>query len=85
MNGRPAGSVSILTAVKRKLRDDPSRLDELAEYYIENVDRRSLLWQMIDGRPQQDVTTQGEKIPAPILNVQSDDSDEQDTEADQTD
>ena len=53
--GRPKGSLSIMAKIKKYLEDNPNKLDELVQYYITNEKERSLLLQMIDGKPPQDL------------------------------
>lgn len=82
--GRTPGSISIKDLVRKHLEDNPEDLEEFVLHFIKT--NRELAWQMIEGRPSQDVTSGGEKInPMPILgnitqNVQTDSSTLQDTQ-----
>lgn len=68
--GRPKGTFSLKTRIIQQLQENPDQLQEVLNYLIK--EERALLWQMIDGRPSQDVTSAGEKInPIPIFNGQS--------------
>ena len=76
--GRPKGSLSIKDLVRQHLEDNPGDLKEYVEHFIKK--NRELSWQMLEGRPQQDITSDGKALPTPILNVvPSDDSNEKDT------
>jgi|SRR3990172_10579884 len=71
--GRPKGSLSIMAKIKKYLEDNPNKLDELVQYYITNEKERSLLLQMIDGKPPQDLNLgQNPELPFTI-NVIKDD------------
>lgn len=82
--GRPKGSVSVMAKIKQYLEEHPDRLDDLVHYYLTEETHRALLLQMIDGRPPQDVTTGGERLPVPILYVPNDISDQKDNGVEQT-
>lgn len=84
--GRPAGKISILAKVKDFLYENPKKMEELVQDYINNPDHRQLLFQMIDGRPRQDVTSAGEKLPTPLLmHVRDNDSDKENPPPEGTD
>ena len=55
--GRPKGSISLLTDIKRELKrmadKDPEEYKKLIRYYIDNEKTRDLLIKMIDGMPKQ--------------------------------
>lgn len=70
--GRPPGVISITAAIRKRLSEHPELVDQLVEYYINDKDQKSLLWQMLDGRPRQDVTSGDEKLPTPILSIFAD-------------
>lgn len=70
--GRKKGMLSITAAIRKRLSENPHLVDELVEYYIHDKDQKSLLWQMLDGRPRQDVTSGDEKLPTPILSIFAD-------------
>lgn len=56
--GRPKGSLSITTAIRRFLEDNPDKFEELMQDYLEDKKHRELLWKMIDGMPKQQVDTE---------------------------
>lgn len=58
--GRPKGSKSIKDAVRKYLEDNPEDFEEFIEHFIKG--NRELAWQMLEGRPAQDLTSGGEKI-----------------------
>ena len=51
--GKPKGSLSIKAAIKRRLEDNPEELKEVVEHFVKK--NRELMWQMIEGRPSQQV------------------------------
>lgn len=52
-SGRPKGSISVLSEIKKYLKNNPDKMEELVKYYLEDEKMRGLLLQMIDGRPHQ--------------------------------
>jgi hypothetical protein len=65
-NGRPKGSgLNIKDAVRQYLEEHPGEKREFIEHFIKN--NRELAWQMLEGKPQQDITSGGEKLPTPLL------------------
>ena len=58
--GRPKGSKSIKDAVRKYLEDNPVDFQDFIRHFINK--NRELAWQMLEGRPPQDVTSGGEKI-----------------------
>ena len=64
-NGRPKGSISIKDRVRQYLENNPEDMEAYVKHFVEK--NRELSWQMLEGRPQQDVTSGGEKLPTPIL------------------
>lgn len=68
--GRPPGSISPITKVKQIFEEDPERFKEFIESYIEDPANRKHIVEMIDGKPQQDITSKGERIlPTPIMSI----------------
>lgn len=55
--GRPKGSISITTKVKRLLEDNPEKFQELVDKLIN--DSPELVWKMIDGMPKQETKVEG--------------------------
>lgn len=51
--GKAKGTISILSRVKKYLKEHPDKFDELIDFYIDNRKMRELLWKMIDGMPKQ--------------------------------
>jgi len=51
--GKPKGSVSIKTEIMKRLKKNPKELKEIIEYFIK--ENRELMWQMLEGRPRQQV------------------------------
>ena len=82
-NGRPKGSISIKDLVRKHLETHPDDLIDFVKHFIET--NRELAWQMMEGRPYQDILSGGEKLPVPILNVFTNNSDNQDKEINQKD
>lgn len=56
--GRPPGSISIKEQIRKKLRDNPELLEEVVNYFTK--DSRELMWQMLEGKPSQDLNLGGE-------------------------
>lgn len=78
-NGRPKGSFSIKSKIIKRLEANPKELKNVIDYLIDN--EQALLFQMIDGRPQQDVVSDGKALPTPILAaLPADDYEERSTE-----
>ena len=69
--GRPKGK-TIKERVRDWLEDNPDDMKAFVEHFVKN--NKELAWQMMEGRPQQDVTSGGEKLPTPLLNVLYNDS-----------
>ena len=67
-NGRPKGSFSIKTQIIKRLESNPEEVKNIIDYLL--TKEQALLFQMIDGRPQQDVTSQGERLSLPIIGMQ---------------
>ena len=66
LNGRPKGTISILTKVKKYLKEHPDKFEELIAYYIDNRKMRELLWKMIDGMPRQSHEIGGKEGGLPV-------------------
>jgi hypothetical protein len=63
--GRPKGSISIKDKVRQYLEGHPEEVEAIVEHFVKT--NRELMWQMLEGRPAQDVTSGGDKInPIPI-------------------
>ena len=62
--GRPKG-LSIKELVRNHLEEHPEDMAKFVAYFVEKD--RSLAWQMLEGKPPQDITSGGDKInPIPI-------------------
>lgn len=55
--GRPKGSISIKEKIRKRLMDNPEALEDIITYFVK--DSRELMWQMLEGKPQQDVNLEG--------------------------
>jgi len=64
-NGRPKGK-TIKERVREYLEEHPNDMNSFVDHFIKK--NRELAWQMLEGRPSQDVTSKGEKIQVPIYN-----------------
>ena len=62
--GRPKGSISIKDEVRKHLEAHPEEVEEIVKHFVKS--NRELMWQMLEGRPQQDLTSDGKAIPSPI-------------------
>jgi len=60
--GRPTG-ISIKEKVQQFLKDNPDKLEELCDFYLNSEKMRELLWKMIDGLPRGSFTEDGEGFP----------------------
>lgn len=81
-NGRPKGK-TIKDLVREYLEEHPNDMKAFVDHFVKK--NRELAWQMLEGKPHQagDITSGGK--PIPILNVQRDDSDKEDSEAEEKD
>ncbi|MBT4732923.1 hypothetical protein HOB87_13275 [Candidatus Woesearchaeota archaeon] len=85
-SGRPKGSISIKDKIRKHLENNPEKLEELVKFYMENEQpvMRKLLWEMLDGKPEQTVDMEL-IVPKPILDVPKDSSDNKDITIEQED
>lgn len=63
--GRPKGSKSIKDAVRQYLKRNPTEFTDFVAHFVK--ENRELAWQMLEGKPQQDITTAGEKVNNQVL------------------
>lgn len=56
-NGRPAGK-TIKESVKEWLKDNPDDMKAFVEHFVKK--NKELAWQMLEGRPPQDIKTESE-------------------------
>lgn len=61
--GRPKGK-TIKELVRDWLEDNPKDKKAFVEHFIKK--NRELAWQMLEGRPQQDIISDGKALPTPI-------------------
>lgn len=80
--GRPKGTLSIKDLVRQHLQDNPAELKAFVQHFIDK--NRELAWQMLEGRPQQDVVSDGKALPSPLLNVLDHHGDTKDSEVKET-
>ena len=64
--GKPKGTVSITTKVKRYLLDHPEDFEEIIKDYVKDKKKRELLWRMIDSPPKQPIDIGGE-LPVRVI------------------
>jgi len=83
-NGRPKGT-SIKDLVRQYLEKHPNDLKAFVKHFVKK--NRELAWQMLEGRPAQDVTSAGEKIePNPIYGgLSKHNSDQENIQLDEAD
>ena len=55
-DGRPKGSLSITSWIKKHLEKNPEEFEEICKFYLQNRKMRDLLWKMLDGMPKQGVS-----------------------------
>lgn len=80
--GRPKGAFSIKDAVRKHLEENPGDFEEFVQHFIKK--NRELAWQMLEGKPQQDIVSDGKALPTPLLaNVSTDNSDTENSETQQ--
>jgi len=67
-DGRPVGSISALSRLKKEFREHPEKFDEYMERYISNPANEKHVMEMLDGKPTQMVTGKdGESLLQPVL------------------
>jgi len=82
--GRPKNSFSIKDLVRQHLKKNPDDLIDFVRHFIE--ENRDLAWQMLEGRPQTDITSGGDKInPIPIIDVSKNNSNNKDNKVKEED
>jgi len=62
--GRPKGK-TIKERVRDYLEEHPDDMKAFVEHFVK--ENKELAWQMMEGRPQQDVTSDHKPLPTPIL------------------
>lgn len=66
--GRPKGK-TIKERVREWLEENPDDMKAFVQHFVKK--NKELAWQMLEGRPQQDVTSDGKALPSPIYGGQS--------------
>ena len=66
--GRPKGK-TIKERVKDWLEEHPEDMEAFVNHFVK--ENKELAWQMLEGRPSQDLTSAGEKIQIPIYGGKS--------------
>ena len=66
--GRPKGK-TIKERVREWLEENPDDMKAFVQHFVKK--NKELAWQMLEGRPQQDVISDGKALPAPIYGGQS--------------
>ena len=61
--GRPKGK-TIKEMVREWLEDNPEDMSAFVEHFVKK--NKELAWQMLEGRPQQDIVSDGKQLPTPI-------------------
>ena len=62
--GRPKGK-TIKERVREWLEEHPEDMEKFVEHFVK--ENKELAWQMLEGRPSQDVTSDGKALPTPLL------------------
>ena len=75
--GRPKGK-TIKELVREHLEDNPEDMAEFVSHFIKK--NRELAWQMLEGKPQQDIVSDGKQLPTPIY-IPGDHSPKEDSES----
>lgn len=73
--GRPKGK-TIKEMVREWLEDHPEDMEGFVKHFAK--ENRALAWQMLEGRPQQDVTSDGKALPQPIYAIPGNNSPQED-------
>lgn len=77
--GRPKGNISIKDTFRKMFEEKPEVFNEFISGLMEKD--KALIWQMLEGKPQQDLNIDAEiKMPTPILNVPRDNSNTENNE-----
>lgn len=63
-NGRPKGSYSLKTLIEKKLKENPDIEEKLINDLLER--EQSLVYQMIDGKPRQNIGIDGGEDGVPL-------------------
>lgn len=82
-DGRPKGSLSIKSWIKKHLEENPEKFEELCKYYMDDKGMRDLLWKMIDGLPRQSIGFDMEEMITELnitIKPRRDDSEEKEKE-----
>lgn len=66
-NGKPKGTYSLKSKIIQLLKDNPDIEKKLVNDLLKK--EQGLIYQMIDGRPKQDVSVEQKEPPTPILSL----------------
>jgi hypothetical protein len=99
--GRPEGSISVVSAIKKKLQECPEgKQKTYLHYLVEKIMKKAVIdddvsmikdiIDRVDGKPQQrtDLTTGGKELPQPLLNlnaIRTNNSNDENSATDQED
>lgn len=53
--GKPKGTISVISRIKKQFRDDPEGFEKFIEEYKNNKQNHKHLVEMIDGKPKQTI------------------------------
>jgi uncharacterized protein YeaO (DUF488 family) len=59
-NGRPKGSISVITRLKQMFEENPEDFEEFVKAYKADPSNRKHITEMIDGKPKQDIDVKGD-------------------------
>ena len=57
--GRPVGTISLLSKLKKEFRENPEKLEEFMERYMNNPANEKHIVEMVDGKPRQNIGLDG--------------------------
>jgi len=64
--GRPKGSISVISRLKKEFREHPEKFEEFLTRYLKNPNNEKHIAEMIDGKPQQSIDMEV-TMPKPII------------------
>lgn len=82
-DGRPVGSISVISRLKKEFREHPEKFEEFLTRYLKNPQNEKHIAEMIDGKPQQSVQMEV-ILPTPIIpidEIRPNNSDNEDNKA----
>lgn len=66
MNGRPKGSVSVITRLKQIFEENPDDFEDFIKRYKDNPSNEKHVVEMLDGKPRQNIGLDGGEDGKPI-------------------